>query len=35
MAQAVKGWAKPGDVVLLMSNGDFGGLGAKLLEVLR
>ena len=34
MARAVKDWAKPGDVVLLMSNGDFGGLGAKLLEVL-
>jgi UDP-N-acetylmuramate: L-alanyl-gamma-D-glutamyl-meso-diaminopimelate ligase len=35
MAQAVKDWAKPGDVVLLMSNGDFGGLGPKLLEVLK
>jgi UDP-N-acetylmuramate: L-alanyl-gamma-D-glutamyl-meso-diaminopimelate ligase len=34
MADAVKAWARKGDVVLLMSNGDFGGLGAKLLEVL-
>ncbi len=34
MAQAVKAWARPGDVVLLMSNGDFGGLAPKLLEAL-
>jgi UDP-N-acetylmuramate: L-alanyl-gamma-D-glutamyl-meso-diaminopimelate ligase len=30
-----RGWAQPGDVILLMSNGSFGGLSGKLLQALE
>lgn len=35
MVNALVGGVEPGDVVLLMSNGDFGGLGPKLLKGLE
>jgi UDP-N-acetylmuramate: L-alanyl-gamma-D-glutamyl-meso-diaminopimelate ligase len=35
IVQAVKRNAKPGDVILLMSNGSFGGLRQKLVDALR
>jgi UDP-N-acetylmuramate: L-alanyl-gamma-D-glutamyl-meso-diaminopimelate ligase len=35
LASAVVAAAKPGDHVLVMSNGSFGGIHAKLLEGLR
>jgi UDP-N-acetylmuramate: L-alanyl-gamma-D-glutamyl-meso-diaminopimelate ligase len=35
LAQAVVAAARPGDHVLVMSNGSFGGIHAKLLERLR
>jgi UDP-N-acetylmuramate: L-alanyl-gamma-D-glutamyl-meso-diaminopimelate ligase len=31
----VKGAARPGDHLLCMSNGGFGGIHAKLLDILR
>jgi len=35
IAEAVAGEARPGDVVVMMSNGDFGGLRAKLVAALQ
>jgi UDP-N-acetylmuramate: L-alanyl-gamma-D-glutamyl-meso-diaminopimelate ligase len=35
VAEALVGAAKPGDVILIMSNGSFGGLTQRLLERLQ
>ncbi|MDX1387281.1 MAG: hypothetical protein R3257_06790, partial [bacterium] len=35
MVEAVATEARPGDVIIMMSNGDFGGLGPKLLKGLE
>jgi UDP-N-acetylmuramate: L-alanyl-gamma-D-glutamyl-meso-diaminopimelate ligase len=35
VVDAVVRWARPGDGVVLMSNGGFGGIGQRILELLK